>query len=142
MLSYGIWLNICYCVHCCFGMFRNKDSISAKKKKIVKATVHTNDIVRNIVSILCASSMTLVACMTWVAPTIWVACIAWLGALDYTTISLIDMNIFYDLCCFYDLCIIYGLKMLYDKFRPHIVSNIHDLQKSMSFIFSWIVPHL
>lgn len=35
-----------------------------QQKKIVKATVHTNDIVRNIVSILCASSMTLVACMT------------------------------------------------------------------------------
>ena len=109
---------------------------------IGKPTVHTKGIVRNIVSMVRASSMTLLACMTWVAPTIWVTCIACLGTLDYTAISLIDMKRFYDLCCFYDLCSIYDLRMLYDKFRLHIVSSIHDLRKSMSFIFPWIVPHL
>ncbi|MBZ3886604.1 Coiled-coil domain-containing protein 138 [Sciurus carolinensis] len=44
--------------------------------------------------------------------------------MDYTNISLIDMNRFYDLCCFYDLCSIYVLRMLYDKFRLHIGGDI------------------
>ena len=73
---------------------------------------------------VCASSITLVASMTWVAPTIWVASKAWLIALDYTAISLIEMNRFYNLHCFYDLCSVYGLKMLYDKFTLHIVISM------------------